>query len=232
MTEKAVVLLSGGLDSTVSMAKALEDGYELYALSIDYGQRHEKELASARKIVEFYGIEEHRVLYIDLMQIGGSALTDLSIAVPRKRDVDRIGDDIPVTYVPFRNAILLSFAVGYAEVLGAKAVFIGANSLDYSGYPDCRPEFLEAFQKAAQLGTKIGVEGAPITIQSPLIGMTKADIVREGVRLSIPFHLTWSCYLGREEACGQCDSCTLRLRGFREAGVEDPITYTDQRGDS
>ncbi len=172
-------------------------------------------------------MKEHNILYFDLSQIGGSALTDPGMAVPQQRDIKYIGDDIPVTYVPARNMIMLSFATAYAEVVDAEAVFIGANALDYSGYPDCRPEFLESFQEMARLGTKRGVEGRPVEIKYPLINMTKAEIIREGARLSVPFHLTWSCYQGREKACGTCDSCTLRLKGFMEAGIDDPIEYME-----
>lgn len=227
LTKRAVVLLSGGLDSTVTLAMAVAEGYDIYALSLDYGQRHEKELACAKKVADYYSVQEHKVLYIDLPQIGGSALTDLRIEVPQKRNTEHIGDDIPVTYVPARNLILLSFAAAYAEVVNADAVFIGANALDYSGYPDCRPEFLKAFQDVARLGTKRGVEGKPFEIMYPLVSMTKAEIVREGTRLNAPLHLTWSCYQGKEKACGRCDSCTFRLKGFREAGIEDPLEYEE-----
>jgi 7-cyano-7-deazaguanine synthase len=231
LATKAVVLLSGGLDSAVTLAEAREEGYEIYALSLDYGQRHEKELASAKQIADFYDVKEHKILYIDLLQIGGSALTDLSMAVPQQRNTKHIGDDIPITYVPARNMIMLSFAVAYAEAVDCGAVFIGANALDYSGYPDCRPEFLEAFRDVARLGTKRGVEGRPVEIKYPLINMTKAEIVKEGARLSVPFQLTWSCYLGKEKPCGRCDSCTLRLKGFGEAGIEDPLEYEEGEED-
>jgi 7-cyano-7-deazaguanine synthase len=227
LMKRAVVLLSGGLDSTITLAMAAAEGYDIYALSLDYGQRHEKELACAKKVADHYNVREHKVLYIDLPQIGGSALTDLRMAVPQKRGPTQIGDDIPITYVPARNMIMLSFAVAYAEVVGADAVFIGANALDYSGYPDCRPEFLKAFQDVARLGTKRGVEGRPVEIIYPLVSMTKAEIVKEGTRLNAPLHLTWSCYQGLEKACGRCDSCTLRLKGFREAGIEDPLEYAE-----
>jgi 7-cyano-7-deazaguanine synthase len=231
LSKRAVVLLSGGLDSTVTLAKAGEDGYELYVLSLDYGQRHEKELACAKKIVEFYCVKQHKILYIDLSQIGGSALTDLTMSVPQERGITDIGEDIPITYVPARNMIMLSFAVAYAEVVNAEAVFIGANALDYSGYPDCRPEFLKAFQDAATFGTRCGVEGKPVEIKYPLISKTKAEIVKEGARLSVPFHLTWSCYRGKEKACGKCDSCTLRLKGFKETGIQDPLEYEEGEKD-
>jgi 7-cyano-7-deazaguanine synthase len=227
---KAVILLSGGLDSSVTLAMAKEEDYELYPLSFDYGQRHGKELESARKIAEYYGLKEHKIMKIDLTQIGGSALTDKSISVPEKKELEDIGKDIPITYVPARNTILLSLAVGYAEVIFANAVFIGANALDYSGYPDCRPEYLEAFQKVVQLGTKMGSEGKPIEIKYPLINMTKAQIIKEGANLKVPFYLTWSCYKGGDLACGKCDSCLLRLKGFREANITDPIEY-DKNGE-
>jgi 7-cyano-7-deazaguanine synthase len=224
-SKKAVILLSGGLDSAVTMALAKEQGYDLYPLSFDYGQRHEKELESARKIAQYYRIKEHKIMIIDLTQIGGSALTDDALCIPEKRDMEKLGSDIPITYVPARNTILLSFALGYAEVIRAEAIFIGANALDYSGYPDCRPEFLSAFQKIAQLGTKAGVEGGTIEIKYPLIDLTKSQIIREGTRLKVPIQLTWSCYMGGEKACGRCDSCLLRLKGFSEAGFKDPIEY-------
>ncbi|UCE75538.1 MAG: 7-cyano-7-deazaguanine synthase QueC [Methanomassiliicoccales archaeon] len=227
---RAVVLLSGGLDSTVTMARAKEEGYMLYPLSFDYGQRHKKELECAGKIARYYEAQEHKILKIDLGQIGGSALTDVSIAIPEKRDLEEIGEDIPATYVPDRNTILHTLALGYAEVMKADAIFIGANALDYSGYPDCRPEYFEAFQKVAELGTKAGVEGRAIVIKYPLINMTKAEIVKEGTRLNVPFHLTWSCYYGQEKACGKCDSCLLRMKGFKEAGITDPIEYIKSGG--
>jgi 7-cyano-7-deazaguanine synthase len=223
--KKAVVLLSGGLDSTVTLAKAKEEDYEVYPLSFDYGQRHNKELESAKKIGKYFDVQEHKILKIDFTQIGGSALTDKFISVPEERKIEKIGEDIPITYVPARNTILLAFSMGYAEVIDAEAIFIGANAIDYSGYPDCRPEYFEAFQKIVDLGTKTGVLGKPIQIKYPLINMTKAEIVKEGVRLNVPFHLTWSCYKGGEKACGKCDSCILRLKGFKEAGIEDPIEY-------
>jgi 7-cyano-7-deazaguanine synthase len=228
LAELAVILLSGGLDSAVTLAKAKEEGFGLYPISFDYGQRHNKELECAEKIVKHYKIEDHMIMKIDLTQIGGSALTD-NLDVPENKDLDKIGEDIPITYVPARNTILLSLALGYAEVVGASSIYIGANSLDYSGYPDCRPMFLEAFQKVAELGTKCGVEGAPIAIKYPLISMTKAEIVKEGIRLKVPLHLTWSCYKGKERACGKCDSCILRLKGFSEAGLKDPVKYEEER---
>ncbi|UCE35970.1 MAG: 7-cyano-7-deazaguanine synthase QueC [Thermoplasmata archaeon] len=227
LRKKAVVLLSGGLDSTVTLARTHEEDYELYPLSIDYGQRHDKELESAQKIANWYEVKEHKILKIDISQVGGSALTDMKIKIPEKRDENKIGSDVPITYVPARNTILLSLALGYAEVIEAQAIFIGANALDYSGYPDCRPEYFEAFQEVAELGTKTGIEGKPVVIKYPLINLTKAEIVKEGERLNVPFHLTWSCYKGGDLACGKCDSCILRLKGFKEAGIEDPMEYED-----
>ncbi|UCG71123.1 MAG: 7-cyano-7-deazaguanine synthase QueC [Thermoplasmata archaeon] len=223
--KRAVVLLSGGLDSAVALGLAKEEGYELYPLSFNYGQKHLRELEGAKKIAKYYSVKGHKILNIDLVQIGGSALTDRNIMIPENRSIDKIGDDIPITYVPARNTIFLAFAMGYAEVVEADAIFIGANSLDYSGYPDCRPEYFEAVQKVVDLGTKRGVKGNSIQIKYPLINVTKAEIVKEGARLKVPFHLTWSCYKGGDSACGKCDSCILRLKGFKEAGIEDPIEY-------
>ncbi len=225
MAPRAVVLLSGGMDSATALAIALKDGSEVTALSVDYGQRHRKELDSARKIAKHFGVRDHRVVTLDLTAIGGSALTDKKIPVPEQRRLEEIGQGIPATYVPARNTILLSYALGLAETIGAQAIYIAANALDYSGYPDCRPEFYRAFQEVARLGTKRGVEGDAIEIRTPLIAMSKADIVRKGEELGVPWALTWSCYRGEDKACGVCDSCQLRLKGFREAGVKDPIPY-------
>jgi 7-cyano-7-deazaguanine synthase len=224
---KAVVLLSGGLDSATALAVARGRGFECYALSVDYGQRHRVELDRAAAVAKALGAVEHRVVKIDLRQIGGSALT-ADIAVPKDRDADEMGHGVPVTYVPARNTILLGLALGYAEVVGAFDLFIGANVLDYSGYPDCRPEFLAAFQDLANLATKAGTEGAGrFRVHSPLLQMTKAEIIREGVRLGVDYAQTLSCYdpdaAGR--ACGRCDSCLLRKKGFAEAGVPDPTSY-------
>ncbi len=227
--KKAVVLLSGGLDSSTCMAIAKRDGYEVYALSFDYGQRHDRELESARAIAEHFGAKEHIIMKTDLDRIGGSALTDDSIDVPENRDEEHMSDEIPVTYVPARNTILLSYALAYAEVKDCDAIYIGANALDYSGYPDCRPEYYRAFEEVARLGTKRGVEGRPIEIKYPLIDMSKADIIRTGMELGVPYELTWSCYKGGEKACGVCDSCKLRLKGFREAGYEDPLEYENSQ---
>ena len=213
------------MDSATALAIALKDGFEVTALSVDYGQRHRKELESARKVAKHFGVRGHRVVSLDLTEIGGSALTDKKIRVPEQRRLEEIGQGIPATYVPARNTILLSYALGLAEATEAKAVYIAANALDFSGYPDCRPEFFRAFQEVARLGTKRGVEGDLIEIRTPLIAMSKADIVRKGEELGVPWALTWSCYQGEERACGVCDSCQLRLKGFREAGVKDPIPY-------
>jgi 7-cyano-7-deazaguanine synthase len=218
----AIVLLSGGLDSMVSAARAKEAGYRLLALSIDYNQRHQVELAAARRIAHALEAERHIVLPLDLRQFGGSALTD-EIDVPKTG----VGSDIPVTYVPARNTIFLSLALGWAESAGARAIFIGVNALDYSGYPDCRPEFIAGFEALAELATKAGVEGERFHIDAPLQHMTKADIVREGARLGLDMGLSWSCYDpapgGRH--CGLCDSCRLRAKGFAEAKVPDPTAY-------
>ena len=222
---RAIVLLSGGLDSTVAAALAKEAGREVHALSFDYGQRHKRELESARAVAKALGARSHSVLKVPVGELGGSALTDGGIAVPTGRDERAMGADIPVTYVPARNIVFLSLALGVAEVKDADEIHIGANALDYSGYPDCRPEFFRAFQDMARLGTKRGVEGRPVAIRVPLQHMTKADIVREGLRVRAPLELTWSCYQGGEKACGACDSCRLRLKGFREAGARDPTPY-------
>lgn len=224
---RAVVLLSGGLDSTTTFAVAKAAGFDVYALSVDYGQRHRVELERAAAVATAMGAADHRTVRLDLRQIGGSALT-ADIAVPKDRSADDLGHGVPVTYVPARNTILLGLALGYAEVVGAFDLFIGANVLDYSGYPDCRPEFLWAFEALANLATKAGVEGAGrFKVHAPLLKMTKAEIIREGVRLGVDYALTLSCYdpdpQGR--ACGHCDSCQLRKKGFAEAGVADPTPY-------
>lgn len=221
---KAVCLLSGGLDSTTCLALARRDGYECYALSFDYGQRHITELNAARRVAEALGAAAHRVAKIDLRVFGHSALTD-DIAVPKGRDESSMSEGIPVTYVPARNTIFLSFALAWAEVLESSDIFIGVNALDYSGYPDCRPEFIEAFEKMSNLATKTGVEGVThMKIHTPLIQLSKAGIVRLAADLDVPFELTHSCYdpdaAGRP--CGACDSCLLRAKGFREAGIADP----------
>ncbi len=224
--KKAVVLLSGGLDSATALAIAQHEGFEAYALSFSYGQRHSRELESARKVAAAAGAAEHRIAEIDLRAFGGSALT-ADIEVPKSRDVEHAAD-IPVTYVPARNTIFLSFALAWAEVLGASDIFIGVNALDYSGYPDCRPEYIEAFERMANLATKAGVEGRlRLKIHAPLIAMTKAQIIRRGLDLGVDYGLTSSCYdpSPSGEACGECDSCLLRKKGFAENGIPDPIRY-------
>lgn len=220
---KAVVLLSGGLDSTTTLAKAIDDGNEVVALSFRYGQRHTKELDSAKAVADFYKVK-HVVVEMDLSMFR-SALTDKNIDVP---DNEKIGEEIPITYVPARNIIMLSVAAGLCESVDANKIYIGANAVDYSGYPDCRPEFFEEFQKMINVGTKAGVEGNSISIETPIEKLSKAEIVKLGKKLGAPLHLTWSCYNGGEKACGKCDSCKLRLKGFREAGYEDEIEYESQ----
>ena len=225
--DKAVVLLSGGLDSATVAAIALNAGQDVYALSFQYGQRHSVELNAAHKIASLMNIKEHKVAHLDLRLFGGSALTD-DIDVPKDSDAVGSEDDIPVTYVPARNTIFLSFALAYAETVGAKDIYIGVNALDYSGYPDCRPEYIESFEKMANLATKAGVtEEEAVKIRTPLIDMTKAEIVTKGTGLGVDYSLTISCYDpdidGR--ACGHCDSCILRKKGFAEAGLEDPTLY-------
>lgn len=219
--------MSGGVDSSTTAAMAKRDGYRLYALSFRYGQRHEKEIESARKVAAFLAVEKHLIVAFDLRAIGGSALTD-QIEVPKGRGAEEIAQGIPVTYVPARNTIFLSFGLAWAEVLGAEHIFFGANQLDYSGYPDCREEYIQAFEKMANLATKAGAEGkSKLSIHTPLIRMTKAKIIRKGFELGLDYSLTWSCYDPDLEglACGLCDSCQLRLKGFKEAGYEDPILY-------
>jgi 7-cyano-7-deazaguanine synthase len=223
---RAVVLLSGGLDSSTAFAVARAEGFDCYALSFDYGQRHRRELESARQMAAALGAMEHLVLQLDLRTIGGSALT-ADIAVPKGRNLEAIGSGIPVTYVPARNTIFLSHALAWAEVLKSDDIFLGVNALDYSGYPDCRPEFIEAFERMAMLATRAGVEGTSrLRIHTPLIRLTKAEIVRRGMDLGIDFALTWSCYEPQPDgrACGLCDSCLLRRKGFTEAGLADPAS--------
>jgi 7-cyano-7-deazaguanine synthase len=226
---KAVCLLSGGLDSCVATSIAKAENNAIYALSFQYGQRHKKELEHAKKIAVRLGAKAHKIIELDLTQIGGSALTDESLGIP-ERPPEEIGveNNIPVTYVPARNIMFLSIALGYAEAIGAHSIFIGANAIDYSGYPDCRPEFFDAFQNVADVGTKTGLEGNPIKIRAPLIKMTKAEIIKKGLELDAPLALTWSCYKGGDKACGVCDSCRLRLKGFSEAGIKDPVEYEPQ----
>ena len=225
--KKAVVLSSGGLDSTTVMAIARSEGYEIYSLSFHYGQRHVLELEAAGRVARAFGAKEHLVINIDLTMIGGSALTD-NIEVPKGRTEREMQREIPVTYVPARNTIFLSYAVAWAEVLGASDIFIGVNAVDYSGYPDCRPEYIEAFERMANLATKAGVEGKTrLKIKTPLINMTKALIIQKGIEVGVDYSITHSCYDPSPEgrACGQCDSCLLRKKGFEEAGVPDPTEY-------
>jgi 7-cyano-7-deazaguanine synthase len=224
---RATVLLSGGLDSATTAAIARNEGYDLFALSFDYGQRHRFELDAARRVAAEMGVCEHRVVSIDLGQFGGSALTT-GAAVPKDRTDDQMHTGIPITYVPARNTVFLSLALAYAEVIGAADIFIGVNAIDYSGYPDCRPEYIAAFEQMANLATKAGVEGSlRFKIHTPLVLLSKADIIRRGVELGVDYSLTHSCYDPDEQgrACGRCDSCLLRHRGFAEAGVPDPTSY-------
>ena len=225
--KRAVVLLSGGLDSATVLAIARSEGYELHALSFSYGQRHIVELDAARRVASAIGVADHRIAKIDLRVFGGSALTG-DFAVPKGRTADEMSHDIPITYVPARNTIFLSFALAWAEVLGSSDIFIGVNALDYSGYPDCRPEFIAAFEKMANLATKAGVEGRQaLVVHTPLIALTKAEIIRKGIALGVDYGLTSSCYdpSASGEPCGECDSCLLRRKGFRENGIEDPLRY-------
>jgi 7-cyano-7-deazaguanine synthase len=225
-TKRAVVLLSGGLDSTTVLAIAKSEGFDVYALTMEYGQRHAVEVEAARRIARRFGVARHVVMPIDLRQFGGSALT-ADIDVPKDRPIDDMGHGIPVTYVPARNTIFLSFALAWAEVLGARDLFIGVNALDYSGYPDCRPEFVAAFERLANLATKAGVEGERFRVHTPLIALTKAEIIRRGRDLGVDFALTTSCYDPRPDgtACGRCDACLLRLKGFAENQLADPRPY-------
>lgn len=221
--KKAVILLSGGLDSATVVAMAKADGYACYSMSFDYGQRHRAELQAAERVAQQLGVVEHKVIGMSLNGVGGSALTDSRIAVP-----ETLGEGIPVTYVPARNTLFLSLALGWAEVLDAHDIFIGVNAVDYSGYPDCRPAFIEAFERLANLATKAGVEGRRFSIRAPLQNLSKGEIVQAGVRLGVDYSMTVSCYQADEDgrACGKCDSCRLRAAGFDEAGVADPTRYT------
>jgi 7-cyano-7-deazaguanine synthase len=222
MSKKAVILVSGGLDSTTVLAIARSQGYDCHTLSFDYGQRHRAELLAAERTAHLLGATEHKVVTLDLRTIGGSALTDDKIAVP-----EQFSEGIPVTYVPARNTVFLSIALGWAEVLGAQDIFIGVNAVDYSGYPDCRPDFIAAFERLANIATRSGVEGQALRIQTPLIDLSKADIVRRGVALGVDYAQTVSCYQATDAglACGKCDSCRLRRQGFAEAGLPDPTRY-------
>ena len=227
--KRAVVLLSGGIDSSTTLAIAIAEGYEPYALSFDYGQRHHIETEAASRVADSLGVKEHRIARIDLRIFGSSALTD-DFDVPKRRSESEIAHGIPVTYVPARNTIFLAYALAWAEVIPASDIFLGVNAVDYSGYPDCRPEFIEAFQTLANLATKAGVEGTRFQIHTPLIKFSKAEIIRKAVKLGVGLSLTYSCYDPSPEglACGQCDSCLLRLKGFREAGLKDSIRYAKE----
>ncbi len=225
MQKKAIILLSGGLDSITVLALAKQQGYQCYALSFDYGQRHNAELQAAGKIAKHYQVEDHKIISLGLNAIGGSALTDDHIDVPKQ-----LQEGIPVTYVPARNTVFLSFALGWAEVLHAHDIFIGVNAVDYSGYPDCRPEFIKAFQQMANLATKAGVEGETITIHTPLISLSKAEIIQQGAELGVDYAHTVSCYSADSDgrACGECDACRLRKAGFSNAGIQDPTRYQEK----
>ena len=227
MNKKAVILLSGGLDSTTCLAIVKNQGFNIFALTVDYGQRHVFELESAKKVAQIFDVNKHSVVDIDLAQFGGSALTD-DVKVPKDRDESDM-TDIPVTYVPARNTVLLSMALAWAETLDTTDIFIGVNALDYSGYPDCRPEFIESFERMANLATKMGVLGEKFKIHTPLINLTKAEIVKKGIELNVDYGMTSSCYDPNENGnpCGRCDACILRLKGFKEAGISDPLIYPD-----
>lgn len=222
---KAVVLLSGGLDSSTVLYQAKADGCECYAISFDYQQRHRRELASAEAIANCAGVQGHHIVSFDLRQWGGSALTDDDIDLPEHRRVEQMSQTIPITYVPARNTIFLSFGLSYAEAIGAQRVYLGANALDYSGYPDCRPDYIQAMQAVFNLGTKQGREGQIIKIMTPLISLRKTEIIELGNQLGVPWEQTWSCYAGGDMACGVCDSCRLRLAAFAELGLQDPLPY-------
>lgn len=224
MAKRAVIVLSGGLDSTTCMGIAQAEGYELYPITFFYNQRHQREVEHAKKVAEFYGVSQrHKIVNVSFLgEIGGSSLTDRTMTVR----TDGVTDEIPNTYVPARNLLFLSMALAYAEVIGAKTIYIGVSAVDYSGYPDCRPEFIRSFEETANLATKMGVTSEEkIKIATPLIHLSKAETIRRGLELGVPYHLTTSCYLGEEVACGVCDSCRLRLKGFAENQVEDPIPY-------
>src|SRR2546427_5759213 len=229
MVKTAVVLLSGGMDAATALAMTVKEGHDVIGLPFAYGQRHRTEIDEAARLANHFRVVDLRIVTISLPQIGRSALTDPRIRVPEQRRIEEIGRGIPITYVPARNTILLAYALGLAEATAARSIVIAANQIDYSGYPDCRPEYYAAFREVARLGTKRGVEGDVVEIRTPLIRMSKADIIRKGAELGVPWELTWSCYLGGSQACGVCDSCQLRLRGFREAGVSDPSPYASRR---
>ena len=228
MNKKAVILLSGGLDSTTCLALAKDQGFELFALTVNYGQRHDFELQSAKKTAQVFGVQKHSIIHIDLAQFGGSALTD-QIEVPKDRYEYNM-TEIPITYVPARNTVFLSLALAWAETLEAFNIFIGVNALDYSGYPDCRPEYISSFEKTANLATKAGVSGKAFHIHTPLINMTKAEIIRAGTKLGVDYGLTSSCYDPKDsgDPCGHCDACILRIKGFREVSIPDPLNYSNE----
>lgn len=225
MKKKAVCLISGGIDSCVTSYLAKNEGYYIYALTIDYGQQHKKEILCAKKISKNLDVKKHLILNIDFSKFGGSSLTDKSIKPEINHSLNEIGKKIPSTYVPARNTVFLSIALAYAESIDADAIFIGITSTDYSGYPDCRPEYIKAYKKMANLATKKGLQGNPTDIITPLLYKSKAEIIKTGLNLKVPFEDTWSCYIGKTKACGRCDSCLLRLNGFKEADAKDPIEY-------
>ena len=225
MVQSAVCLVSGGIDSCVTAFIAKNEGYNIYALSFNYGQRHKKEVECAKDVSSVIKAKDHIIFDLDLHRFGKSSLVDASSDIPESYNLENIGKTIPSTYVPARNTVFLSIALAYAEAIDADAIFIGATAQDYSGYPDCRPEYIKAYQKMADLATKRGVEGRSIRIEAPLLYLTKAEIIKRGLELHVPFEKTWSCYQGGRKACGKCDSCLLRLKGFKEAGYRDPIDY-------
>jgi 7-cyano-7-deazaguanine synthase len=230
MMKRAICLLSGGLDSAVATAIAKSFGYEIFALTFSYKQKHSRELDSAKRLVRFFEVREHKILKVSLDEISDSALMSKEKEIPIGKSFEEIkrSQEIPLTYVPARNIIFLSYALAYAEKVGAEKIFIGANAVDYSHYPDCREEFIKKFQEVANVGTKRGVEGKEMKIEAPLINMSKSEIIKKGFTLKVPFELTWSCYEGKEKACGQCESCVLRLNAFKEAGLKDPLEYEDE----